>query len=281
MVKSHANVTQVVFRRRLFGLRGRRLLLHAGDLLGKDTLSGRKVDVERGNFLFDGSALPFDLDVQFRELSAQGILLAGLRRRRLLLHAGDLLGKGALSGREMDVKRRNFLFDSLALFRDVDVQVSELSAQRIPLPEQVTDVVDKPVCLDDVIEPLPQLAETVRKLAQWILLYATTIIASSLSHTGDEPVASYLKVLSTSFYRYTRCITGSNKMFPAGTGRRGQKRSSPIGLWRSEPVNPGGCGASLPGTPHVSRLENLPTRQTSAALQRRRVQRMLPVWPSE
>src|SRR4029453_17276420 len=107
MVESHANVTQVVFRTRQLGLRTRRLLLHAGDLLGKAALSGCQIDVERRDFLFDGPALPRDLDVQF----------------------------------------------------------IELSAQRIPLPEQVADVVDKPVCLDDVIEPLAELAEAVRKLA--------------------------------------------------------------------------------------------------------------------
>jgi len=107
MIESHAKVTQVVFRARLFGLRRRRLFFHPGELVGKGALSSREIGVERRYFLFDGPALPHDLGVQF----------------------------------------------------------SELSTQRIPLPEQVTDVVDKLVCLDDVIEPLPQLAETARKLA--------------------------------------------------------------------------------------------------------------------
>jgi len=161
MVESHTHVTQVVFGTRLFGLRRRRLLLHVGKLLRKGGPSGREIDVERRNFLFDGSTLLSDLRVQFSELGAQPIPLPGLCRRRLLLHARDLLGKGALSGREMDVERRSFLFDGLALLNDLGVQFSELGAQPIPLPEQVADVVDKPICFDDVIEPLPQLAETV------------------------------------------------------------------------------------------------------------------------
>ena len=56
MVEPHAHVTQVVFRPRLLGLRSRRLLLHVGELLRKGGLSGREIDVERRNFLFDGPA---------------------------------------------------------------------------------------------------------------------------------------------------------------------------------------------------------------------------------
>src|SRR5262249_7658076 len=149
MIESHAKVTQVVFRARLFGLR-RRLFFHPGELVGKGALASGEIGLERRNFLFDGLALPHDLGVPFSDL------------RR---HAGELVGKGALSSREIGVERRYFLFDGPALPHDLGVQFSELSTQRIPLPEQVTDVVDKLVCLDDVIEPLPQLAETARKLA--------------------------------------------------------------------------------------------------------------------
>jgi len=140
MIESHAKVTQVVFRTRLFGLRRRRLFFHAGEIVGKGALSAREIGVERRNFLLDGLALPHDLVVPFSELPR---------------HAGELVGKGAVSSREIGLERRNFLFDGPALPHDLGVQFSELSTQRIPLPEQVADVVDKLVCLDDVIEPLP------------------------------------------------------------------------------------------------------------------------------
>src|SRR5262249_58495371 len=86
MIESHAKVTQVVFRARLFGLRRRRLFFHPGELVGKGALSSGEIGLERRNFLFDGLALPHDLGVPFSDL------------RR---HAGALVGKGAVSSGEL------------------------------------------------------------------------------------------------------------------------------------------------------------------------------------
>jgi hypothetical protein len=54
----------LLFRSRLFGLRGRRLLLHAGDLVGEAALSGREIGVERGDFPRNGLALRRDLGAE-------------------------------------------------------------------------------------------------------------------------------------------------------------------------------------------------------------------------
>jgi hypothetical protein len=100
------------------------------------------------------------------------------------------------------------------------------------------------------------------------------IPSSLIRNAGHEPVASHLKVLSASettqseparrvrqvlaatspyFYRYTRCVTGSNQNV---SGRaRGERRSEtlrPHGLWGGSCacLRSGGCGSpSCPESP--------------------------------
>jgi hypothetical protein len=91
--------------------------------------------------------------------------LFGLCRRRLLLHAGDLVGEGMLSACKIGIKRGNFLLDGLTLRHDLGIQYTKLGTQRIPLREKVTNALDKLVCLSDVVDQLPELTETLRKLA--------------------------------------------------------------------------------------------------------------------
>ena len=61
------------------------LLLHAGDLVSEDALSGREIGVERGDFLLDGLALRHDLGARL-DLLAQRIPL-----REQLTDAADEL----------------------------------------------------------------------------------------------------------------------------------------------------------------------------------------------
>src|SRR5262245_5241850 len=89
----------------------------------------------------------------------------GLSGRRLLLHPRDLVGEGALSARKIGIKRGNFLLDFLTLCHDLAVQHTKLGSQCVPLRKKVTNGLDELVCLVDVVEQLPELTKTLRKLA--------------------------------------------------------------------------------------------------------------------
>ena len=109
-----------------------------------------------------------------------------------------------------------------------------------------------------------------------------TVIPSSLSRmTGNGPVASHLKVLSTYFYRYTRCVTGTNQIV-SGRAREDAGGQPEESSWADR--SPGGrvrlSSAGMARGPKPSKSKGSQAKDVGRA-SARRVQRMLPVWPSE